>query len=205
MANWICNHVTITEGNVKISDLPIFKDEVNGVKRFDFNLVKPMPEEIPNEDYSPYQEECAVLAYLTDGFTKDPDARAKSDIDRCFKHLTEPIDLTKAEVDPAKIPAYIEKGRKLIELYDKYHAMNWYDWSCENWGTKWNSTDLVLEDNEMRFLTANGDPAPVILALSEKYPDLTFYMESDCDYIFVTYKIKAGKLLKKTEEEDYFM
>lgn len=52
---------------------------------------------------------------------------------------------------------------------------NWYDWSCEHWGTKWNAynqklTDLDDERLIITFDTAWGPPEPVIEALKEKFP-----------------------------------
>jgi trehalose/maltose hydrolase-like predicted phosphorylase len=48
-----------------------------------------------------------------------------------------------------------EQSKKLIS---KYGFDNWYDWCIENWDTKWNATDVEMEDDEDRvtyqFLTA---------------------------------------------------
>ena len=49
---------------------------------------------------------------------------------------------------------------------------NWYDWQCENWGTKWNAYDQSIEDQgygsfEIRFDTAWSPPFPIIEALKE--------------------------------------
>lgn len=51
----------------------------------------------------------------------------------------------------------------------------WYDWRCENWGTKWNSYDLDAcgEDDTVSysFFTAWSPPEPVIAALAARFPD----------------------------------
>jgi len=61
---------------------------------------------------------------------------------------------------------------------------NWYDWCCDNWGTKWNSSDATLSEDgdglEYEFQTAWGPPIKVIEAIREQYPDLSvtaFYDE----------------------------
>jgi hypothetical protein len=61
---------------------------------------------------------------------------------------------------------------------------NWYDWCCDNWDTKWNSSDAMLSEDgdglEYEFQTAWGPPVKVIEAIREQYPDLTisaFYDE----------------------------
>ena len=50
---------------------------------------------------------------------------------------------------------------------------NWYDWSCENWGTKWPACDAEITeetDTEIhyRFLTAWDAPRPIVDALRKK-------------------------------------
>lgn len=45
---------------------------------------------------------------------------------------------------------------------------NWYDWSVENWGTKWNSFEGNVTDAGIGFSTAWSPPIPVIAALAKK-------------------------------------
>jgi len=55
---------------------------------------------------------------------------------------------------------------------------NWYDWNCENWGTKWdmNEDEIVLTgDGTMMFQTAWSPSLPVTKALSEKFPNAKIY------------------------------
>ena len=61
---------------------------------------------------------------------------------------------------------------------------NWYDWCCDNWDTKWNSSDAMLSEDgdglNYEFQTAWGPPIKVIEAIREQYPDLgitAFYDE----------------------------
>lgn len=66
------------------------------------------------------------------------------------------------------------ESRRLRKLHG---ADNWYDWSINNWGTKWNSYhDEVDYDGEKslvyKFDTAWSPPEPVIDALRKKFPDL---------------------------------
>ena len=63
--------------------------------------------------------------------------------------------------------------------YKKEHGSdNWYDWRVNNWGTKWNSYDCFLEEEEddyvvYTFNTAWGPPTGVIEALREQCPDFS--------------------------------
>ena len=69
------------------------------------------------------------------------------------------------------------------ELIKKTGAKNWYDWCCQNWGTKWGAYDVDFTPHTKRgallsFRSAWSPPADqVFQALSEKFPDLTFEIE----------------------------
>lgn len=71
---------------------------------------------------------------------------------------------------------------------EAYGAANWYDWCCQNWGTKWNAygvhcqTPPVADAEgqyymEFCFTTAWSPPSPVLAAIAAEYPDLTFENE----------------------------
>lgn len=50
----------------------------------------------------------------------------------------------------------------------------WYDWSLENWGTKWDVSETYEDENGwVCFDTAWSTPFVIMLKLSERYPDLT--------------------------------
>lgn len=75
---------------------------------------------------------------------------------------------------------------KNARLRKEHGADNWYDWSCHNWGTKWNSYESSVTDHEVglfvefEFSTAWGPPTEVIDALREQCPELSisaFYDE----------------------------
>jgi hypothetical protein len=81
----------------------------------------------------------------------------------------------KAEADRAK------KAEKETGFRD------WYDWSIENWGTKWNACSIDVNASEdclfdIRFDSAWSLPEPVLFALAKKYPNLEFsgsFIEED--------------------------
>ena len=55
------------------------------------------------------------------------------------------------------------------QLKAKFGADNWYDWACDNWGTKWNSVDTEVEQRDgtliYRFNTAWDAPRRIALQL----------------------------------------
>lgn len=62
---------------------------------------------------------------------------------------------------------------RTMEAYKTCGAFTWYDWSIQNWGTKWNAYDAVFGDSgeSVTFNTAWSAPMPVLQKLSEMYPD----------------------------------
>ena len=99
-------------------------------------------------------------------------------------------------------------SEKSKELFAKYGACDWYDWSILNWGTKWNATCIedwyIAEDGitaQINFDTAWGQPTEWLIAASKKYPNiefgLEFYEEGNCFIGY--YKIINGQFLVKNE------
>lgn len=68
------------------------------------------------------------------------------------------------------MPDHIYRGSIGSEEKALYGENNWYDWSCKNWGTKWNSVDAEINDEEIHFLTAWSPCDPVIAALAAMFP-----------------------------------
>jgi len=63
----------------------------------------------------------------------------------------------------------------------------WYNWRCENWGTKWNAGSHWKNDNTLIVRTAWAPPAPILGKIEESFPDMTIDMEmyieyDDCSY-----------------------
>ena len=69
-----------------------------------------------------------------------------------------------------KMPENIFRGNLGLKEREKYGADNWYDWSCENWGTKWNASETHKYGPRcVEFDTAWSTPEPVVQRLSKKY------------------------------------
>jgi hypothetical protein len=64
--------------------------------------------------------------------------------------------------------------RRYIESYRDYGHIDWYSWSIENWGTKWNAYECKRDEHKITFETAWYTPVPIWKALTEKYPTITW-------------------------------
>lgn len=61
-------------------------------------------------------------------------------------------------------------GNVYINNVLQYGADSWYDWCCENWGTKWNASDTyIIDDNEIEFSTAWSCPVNIFKELSKQF------------------------------------
>jgi hypothetical protein len=147
------------------------KDKEGFIPRIDFNKILPMPGSLNVESGTLGETAAKVL------FGPDSDINAvsfpsifsgKEDIERFRKWDT-------ATQKKAIELAFVYKENK-----EKYGYTTWYNWSCNNWGTKWNAyqtPDQRDESDTIFFQTAWSAPLPVIEALSKKFPDLTFEIE----------------------------
>ena len=78
-------------------------------------------------------------------------------------------------------------------------ATDWYDWSIEHWGTKWNAADSSLfeDDTVVRFDTAWSHPYPVVAELSKRFPEdliQVMYADEDLGSNFGVYVAYAGEI-----------
>lgn len=76
------------------------------------------------------------------------------------------------------------------------------DWCWENWGTKVNAFDIDLDLTEpgiavYNFITKWSPPIPVVFALGERFPDLTFHLQYYINlYDLGVFVMKSGKVFE---------
>lgn len=82
----------------------------------------------------------------------------------------------------------------------------WYEWNIANWGTKWGGYDAGrLNPATVQFDTAWSHPTPVIVALSQKFPDAVLhirYADEDLGQNLGEYWIRDGEITQETELEE---
>jgi len=168
-------------------------------RNFDFNSLIPMPEELRNVSAGSTMEWGLMLIGRPDL------ARSYYTIDQMLQFpwvkdagVATPDELRALLVD--KHPKIIAEGEAAAARHDKYGALSWYDWSIENWGTKWNSYDYnVVSDEpgrlEFTFDTAWSTPDPIWTKLAADFPGLLFEIHAfDEGYLFaITGELRDGE------------
>jgi hypothetical protein len=77
-------------------------------------------------------------------------------------------------------PDALVKARLSLQCLVETGHPNWYEWSIDNWGTKWGAYDYAEVAAQVdgrfvfRFQTAWSFPEPIFRKLAEIYPTLTF-------------------------------
>ncbi len=88
-----------------------------------------------------------------------------------------------AEDDPAKRVHLFDFGKLIPRPAGERE--NWYNWNCNNWGTKWNACNVYIDNNEegvlrYEFETAWGRLSDELWAkMKEKFPSLKFDLSAD--------------------------
>ena len=81
-----------------------------------------------------------------------------------------PVDISDDEYHGTEV-------RKFANGEEYLTGGQWYDWNCDNWGTKWNACETICDDftshGYFSFLTAWSEPEPIMDALPKMYPHFT--------------------------------
>ena len=85
----------------------------------------------------------------------------------------------------------------------RYGKRDWYEWSIENWGTKWNAGATVVDSDVIEFQTAWSTPIPVFVELSKRLKDVAItvdYADKDIVSNCGTLEILNGEVTKSKPE-----
>lgn len=135
----------------------------------DFNKIVPMPAAL--EDYNPcHNITTAIEAKYNTRLSDSPllaimQQRSRQEIDFKFNEGQQ---------------AMFDRGCK---NYEETGYIYWYDWACDNWGTKWNAYSCEqLEDNVFVFETAWAGVPALIAKMAKEFPSIKItYEYSDED------------------------
>tara|TARA_R110000803_G_scaffold74903_6_gene139156 strand:+ start:9550 stop:10401 length:852 start_codon:yes stop_codon:yes gene_type:complete len=85
------------------------------------------------------------------------------------------------------------------KLILNYGYDNWFDWSMNNWGTKFGPYDTeLISDYEFSFYTTNATPHTAMVKMSTKYPKIEFkvrYADEDIGYNVGEYTLLNGETI----------
>lgn len=126
-----------------------------------------------------------------------------NELKRLFGFIHDPY--TPPGKKPAKRPAYYDSmeayALNMVKNQLQYQAIDWYSWSCDNWGTKWSGIvdDIDFERHTLFVRTAWAPPLPIFQKLSEK-EQLIIYVE----YAEEQFSAYAGEILLNKGNVDDF-
>jgi len=104
----------------------------------------------------------------------------------CWNHL-------EVHGDEIQLREFVEKSTTNIERDDEFSfegtlprgdRKDWYEWSIENWGTKWDACEPFIDHNDIdyfavSFETAWSPPIAWIENIMKDFPGLQFTLEYD--------------------------
>jgi hypothetical protein len=166
MPNWCNNYLSIKGPRVH-EVLSAIAGE-NGA--MDLEKIVPMPEAL-KETEANFEEDFAMACAKDDLSSYRDMPCVKSGEVATMRQLA-----ARSRVDFENAVAY---GKQLLQNLQQYGAATWYDWSCQNWGCKWNTRDSWVDEHLetsaiVVFYTPWGPPTFAIRALARKFPDHSF-------------------------------
>ena len=197
MPNWIKNKISFEgpEDQIKSMLDSIKSVSVNGDVNFiDFDKIIPMPESLKIESGASTDTGMALIKYLNGDYSELKKMLSYQWVTNTGIKTVEELfeDFKKRE----NFDKTIEQGKKALYNIENYGHNDWYSWSIENWGTKWNSSETSYEGGCLEFETAWSTPEPLIVKLSEMYPDIEFsveYADEDIGSNCGRYTLKGGE------------
>lgn len=101
------------------------------------------------------------------------------------------------------MPDYIYQGLLGQQERQLYGNDNWYDWSLQNWGTKWDAYHTYLDnENRITFDTAWTGVPKLIGILSQKFPntDIVYnYADEDAGINTGYYVFNSGSVIENRD------
>ena len=171
---YITNLVEFSGEPVAIQNMLIaIRDEKYGLGTIDFNKLIPMPESLniecgsrTDKGLKAYRDFISVYT-LENGITGLDLLHIPKQSEDAFLRIRTDIQ-----------PDEWELGRQAFQNQLQYGAPTRYEWSIQNWGTKWNAcgyeagTDYGTNCKALWFKTACDAPVPVIEELARRFPEV---------------------------------
>jgi hypothetical protein len=181
MPNWCENHLEVTGPAEGISELvkavqnPDATSEDDPQAQWDLTLPIPMPAILhgtrsPSRTVEEAEEDIAKLIERRDAGDLQAHENYQKEVTSGGSWMTDEFFEGIREQARTSILAKAETGYS-----------DWYDWSIQNWGTKWSPSvsTVTIKDTAINatFDSAWGPPDTLILGLSGLFPTLTFILQ----------------------------
>lgn len=187
MPNHIQNRLVVTaNSNEELKDFLLrikSTEQFDGKEQeIDFNKIIPMPTILRGTEASSRTDD-AIYYYLVN--------TNQEEMVSCILRHPQFYTMDRfANRSEKELNELVEIGEKYVEIFKECGAKDWYDWSCANWGTKWNAYDTFLHEIDeysviLSFQTAWCGVPNIIQKLTEMFPAITFdykYSDEDMGY-----------------------
>lgn len=228
MPNYVQHNASLSGSSASLKRLlEAIKDDDEGLGSIDFNKIVPMPESLNVESGS--RTSLAIVWFVSEkGTIPTSEIREIPVVKNCVNNrfskdwVAEVVLNCRRGIKEGWFDSneYYELGRTYVNNYNQYGAPTWYEWCTENWGTKWNACDCAWDvpstvsemtepdaeaSCEIRFQTAWSTPTPVMLRLSEMFPDVKIrveYADEDLGANCGKYELLGGNILEDVEMDD---
>ena len=176
MPNWVKNNIAFSGKQEQINELlESIKtiDSDGNIDFIDFQKILPMPDSLRITSGSSTDLGLDILNYRETGddsslkerlgwsFAVNAGIKTVDDlIDHCIKNGS----------------ADLISGQEALNNIKLYGFKDWYSWSVSNWGTKWSASGSFMEGDILVFETAWSVPEPVLVKLSEMFPEVVLHV-----------------------------
>ena len=176
MPNWVITKIYITGPEDKIKEFegkclrPNRGEDGEFQRTFSFDRIKQRPKELLN----------TISPNPKPEVRKVKDMQGNEIVVEVYRDIINDWDIqssiSRGEIPPEPIPCNNATPDQQEELRQKYGSSNWYEWNCDNWGTKWDCSDshYTEEDKILQFQTAWACPEKIIAEMKLVFPDLRF-------------------------------
>lgn len=195
MPNWVQNNITFSGDEAEIKEmLEAIKDDETGFGSVDFNKIIPMPESLNIECGSRTSKGIEMVKQ----YLEKPEEfkREEGTLDEFIVDLREHSE----DITDEEEKKIWDIGVSAVENIHRYGSPTWYEWAHKNWGTKWNACECAEVNENTKsicFQTAWSTPFPVIVKLSEMFPNIeiqTEFADEDIGQNCGKYTFKGGEL-----------
>lgn len=206
MPNYVTNQLVINAEGDRLNEI-LDAIKLDGGERgtLDFNKVIPMPKSLEVESGS--LTDASISAYLdklreSDSPALEEELKVVNSMERYHMppHVTEERMSDALGYSGLSKDGLAELGKRYVDNQREHGAPTWFEWRTNNWGTKWNLVpeETSMSGKVMEFTTAWNPPEPIIGALSQRFPDVTFNMQwasEDIGYNVGEKTYEAGKIV----------